>query len=131
MTIKDLKKYKYIKAEIIVLDKQIADAYKPLRSPALGKNDTGKLSAFIPGNPTEAALKNVERLRLRREKLEEKLQEIETWLETIEDHYMAAVCRIHYINGTTWNDTAFLIYKHYNGDTVRKAVQRYFDTDKV
>lgn len=131
MTPDDLRRYKKAKKIIQALEQEIALAYAPIRSPKLDKNDTGKLSATLPGNPTEQALERIEALNKKKRRLEAFTGKVEGWVNSLEDRYIAKVCAFHYLEGNTWEETAQRIGGSNTAESTRKAAQRYFDTYKV
>lgn len=131
MTVYELRQYRGLKFETEAIRFQIEQAYSTVRSPQPKEVIAGKSSAHMPGSPTEQAFERVQKLKEKLCKCEEKIQEIENWVDALSDGYIASVVRYHYLEGMTWDVTAFKIYGYYAGDTVRKAVQRYFDTYKV
>lgn len=124
MRIERLEQYRGLKAEIDAIEKLIDDLYRPIASPS------GNGASSGPSNPTEkTALRIIalkERLRAKREKMMIELEEILTWLQTVEDCEIRAIITEHYINGHSWNVTNFKVYHYYDYFYSRKRVMRYF-----
>ncbi|SHG90064.1 hypothetical protein SAMN02744040_00093 [Tepidibacter thalassicus DSM 15285] len=67
-----------------------------------------------------------ERLNDRKLKLYRELEEIENFIENIEDSKVRQIIELRYIKGMTWSMVALKVYGYPNGDTPRKRIKRYF-----
>jgi hypothetical protein len=130
MTIDDLRKYQAYKNEIESLEQEKLSFYYPIQSPAAnGSHST------TPGNPTERAVNQIARIdemiNRKKELLRDKVEEIEHWIDTVEDPEVRAVARWHYLIGLTWNETArHNTYAVSSGESCRKIIKRYFAEKK-
>lgn len=67
-----------------------------------------------------------ERLNNRKIKLYHDMNEVEIFIDNLEDSKLRQIIELRYINGRTWNSVAFQVYGQPNGETARKKVIRYF-----
>lgn len=67
-----------------------------------------------------------ERLNQRKIKLYHDMNEVEKFIDDLEDSKLRQIIELRYINGRTWNSVAFKVYGQPNGETARKKVIRYF-----
>lgn len=54
------------------------------------------------------------------------LEEIENFIENVEDSKVRQIIELRYIKGMSWNAVARNVYGYPNGDTARKKVTRFF-----
>ena len=128
MTIEELEAFKGMRAEVLAIQREIETLYAPISSPNVhtegGHNTT-------PGNPTErAAMMIMERkaaLEFKVAAMQEALEGIESWLETVEDSKLRACIRWHYLNGLNWKQTNVRVFGYPNPYRARKKVMRYFE----
>jgi hypothetical protein len=126
MTIDDLRKYQSLKNEIESLEQERMSFYYPIQSPAAnGSHST------TPGNPTERAVHQIERIDemidMKIQMLRDKVEEIEHWIDTVDDHEVHSIVRWHYLLGLTWNETARHMTIGMTGDNCRMIIKRYFE----
>ena len=112
VTKNDLKEYQKMLLALESYDLQIAKAYDTYKSPALTANGTSR--GADPGDPTARALDRIEKLRAARKILLQRILEIETLVDNIEDLYERALCQYHYIIGLTWDATCYQLRKHHS-----------------
>ncbi len=112
VTKNDLKEYQKMLLALESYDLQIAKAYDTYKSPALTANGTSR--GADPGDPTARALDRIEKLRAARKILLQRILEIETFVDNIEDLYERAICQYHYIIGLTWDATCYQLRKHHS-----------------
>lgn len=127
ITYEDLKKYKQYQVVIKLLEEEIQEAYYPVKSPNAKKLEEGKKSVRNATDPTALALAKIDKLNTKLERYKGLLQEIDTFIDTLDDQYIASICNLHYRKGLSWRQTSYKIYGYIDqSDTVRKAVRRYF-----
>ena len=112
VTKNDLKEYQKMLLALESYDLQISEAYNTYKSPAL--TATGASRGADPGDPTSRALARIEKLRTARKNLLQRILEIETFVENIDDLYERAICQYHYIIGLTWDATCYQLRKHHS-----------------
>jgi hypothetical protein len=120
ISIEDLRNYRHRKHEIMSIDEEIKASYYPLHS--AGSNSGGHGST--PGDPTAQAVKHIEALRNKAEKVQKKVDLVDMWLVTCQDSELAAICRLHYCAGKSWGMTAAML--NYERPSVVSRVNRYF-----
>ena len=108
----DLRNYQKMKIDLDSLDLQIETAYDTYKSPQL--TSSGGSRQPDPGDPVSRALARIERLKQERANLVERMEEIEKFVQQIDDWYERAICRIHYIEGYTWEATCLHLRKHHS-----------------
>ena len=127
MTLEELNKYRGMVVEINLIKDQINNLYNTYKSPSF--TDVG-LSSSNAESPVEKAVKRIQRLEgLYAEKLfelEKQTHQIEYWINSIDDPYIRAIIRSHYLLGKSWKDTSKLVYGYGNYYNARKVVYRYF-----
>ncbi len=127
MTIEELEAFKGMRAEVMAIQREIETLYAPVSSPN-GHTDGGH--STTPGNPTErAAMIIMERKAMLEAKvaaMQERLEAIEKWLETLDDSKLRACIRWHYLNGMNWKQTNLCVFGYPNQYRARKKVMRYF-----
>lgn len=62
----------------------------------------------------------------RKHELYKELEEIETFIENVEDSKVRQIIELRYIKGMAWNPVAEKVYGYPNGDTARKKIKRFF-----
>lgn len=128
MTIEELEAFKGMRAEVLAIQREIETLYAPISSPN-GHTEGGH--STTPGNPTErAAMMIMERkaaLEFKVAAMQEALEGIESWLETVEDSKLRACIRWHYLNGLNWKQTNVRVFGYPNPYRARKKVMRYFE----
>lgn len=67
-----------------------------------------------------------EKLIRRKTALYHELEEIENFIEDVEDSKVRLIIELRYIKGMSWNMVAQKVYGYPNGDTARKKIKRYF-----
>lgn len=133
ITVEDLRQYQAIVKEIQALEAEIAAIY--IESPGPKENVGGRASVRSSGDPTHRkALRAIER----KEKLEKKQQELEGLIDRIDsyidhmtDHHVAAIIRWHFVRGLSWRQTCVKIYGYPDPDICRMTVWRYFKSKEI
>lgn len=119
VTIDDLYAYRNLCKEINAIQFQINDTALAVRSPSLG----GMPHGTTPGDPTaRAALRIIELeddLNRKSNEMIDQAKQIETWIDSINDHEIRAIIRYHFLSGKTWRETALAMY----GSTTRQTAQ--------
>ena len=67
-----------------------------------------------------------EKLIRRKAALYHELEEIESYIEDVEDSKVRQIIQLRYIKGMPWNVVAQKVYGYPNGDTARKKIKRFF-----
>lgn len=130
MKLEEIRKYRGYLIALKTVNEELELAYYPISSPASKEVIGGKVSARSPSNPTAVAVNEINRLKAKKEELERKIELIDSFIETIDNIYIANVIHLHYRRGFSWNKTANYIYGFPQGDTCRKAVKRYFKEEE-
>jgi hypothetical protein len=112
----DLRNYTKMKLDLDSIDLQIESAYDTYKSPALSAS--GSSHSSDPGDPVTRALSRIESLKANRQKIVDRMIEIETFVECIEDWYERAICRLRYIEGYTWDATCYRLRKHHSSSAI-------------
>lgn len=123
VTIRNLKDYRHLQKEIRMIDEELEWIYFPVSSPN-GK-EFGTFSKD-PGDPTVRAFKKAEKLRKLRASMVQKVEAVDQWLEELEDHQLAAICRARYILGRQWSEISWEICGSSSPSTARMIVVRHF-----
>ena len=126
MTIERLRQFRGIQKEVIELQREIDTLYFPISSP----NGHQSMGSSMPGNPTERAVNRIIQLQEKAEALTQQLahelEEIEAWLDELDDHELRAIIRAHYLLGDSWSRCTQRILNYEFSDTAKKRVYRYF-----
>ena len=127
MTIERLRQFRGIQKEVVEMQREIVTLYYPISSPN-GRTEPGYSST--PGDPTAQAYHKIER---QKEKLEHKtqllaqeLEDIEEWLDQLDDHELRAIIRAHYLLGDPWKRCTQRILCYEFTDSAKFRVYRYF-----
>ena len=125
MTIKDLSKYRFIKIEIEQIRANIDEIIKlSVGSPALNGLPKGKGTA---GSSVETTIQKIEKLDKKLKKKEEKLlielQNIENFLEQIDNSVIRVIIRERYISGLKWSEIAKKL--HFERTTPYYQLKKY------
>lgn len=124
ITIVDLKDYRHIQREIKSIEAELEWIYLP-SSPS---GNTSGAHSTTPGDPTVRTWHHIQALQSRRERLQKKIDTIDSWILTLEDHQLAAIIRCRYIIGMSWEEVSRRICGSYNEATARSIVRRHFGT---
>lgn len=132
MTIQDLEQFRGMKNDCDMIKAEIEAFYDTRKSPNTG-TDAGHGST--PGNPTEQAvmnkvLPNQELLQRMHKEMTRKLEQIDSWLATVDDAQLRALIRCYYILGNTWKRTSVMIYGYPCASRASQRVHRYFKNDE-
>ena len=127
MTIERLRQFRGIQKEVIELQREIDTLYFPISSP----NGHTSMGSSTPGDPTERAVNRIIQLQEKAEaltqQLAEELEDIEAWLDELDDHELRAIIRAHYLLGDSWSRCTQRILNYEFSDTAKMRVYRYFD----
>lgn len=111
MTVETLEQYRDLRTEINGLNAVINALYDTRKSPN-GKEPGGHGSG--PSAPTETAVRQINRLKekrnAKRREWEQAVNEIETWLNTVQDADIRSIVRLRYVLGYSWKRTSREIY---------------------
>ena len=129
ITMADLRNYLRLRQQIRVLEAEIEAVY--VERPAPKEVIPGRSSVRTPSDPT--AIKAFKAIKLR-EKLEEKIDELEMQLNrilkftlSITDVEVASMIRLHYLEGKTWEQTAMTLYGYPDRWYCYHRVTRYME----
>ena len=123
MTKKDLAQYRSLCAEILELETSIKENTE--HSTVRGSDtEFPYLSHPMQVSGVQDTTDNQKTL-IRVRKLKLKKQEIETFIENIEDSLTRRIFRLHFIKGFTWVKVAMQLDGDNTPDGVRMTVKRY------
>lgn len=125
----DLQDYRQLNTLLSEIDEEIADAYNTYKSPAW-RND-GAQKQISADSPTERALNRIRHLEEYRCRTYQKVLEIETFVDCIDEYLVQAVIRDHYMRGLTWEATCRHLLKHASKSAAIKLVDDYFEERQI
>lgn len=132
ITIEDLESFRGLSSELEALKQERMWLYTPVSSP--NGREQIRQRGNLPSDPTATAVAKIsamdERILARTEEIAEKLQNILTWLDTINDAELKAMIHWHYLMGLDWNRVCLKLYGYRSYHTCRKRVMRYFGREK-
>lgn len=128
MDLETLRRYQQYKAAAAALSDEIDSMYY---RPSAASFEYHADHADLAG-PTVRILDNIEN---RKEKLRLLLadyvalaEEIEDWLETVEDPQIQAICRYRFILGKQWNEISRIVCGSLDESTSRSILRRYLNS---
>lgn len=125
MTIERLRAFRGIQIEIEEIDREISLLYYPIASPR-----SSETHGTTPGDPTARAvsiiMKKQEDIEVLRARLAQELQDIEDWIDTLDDHELRAIIRAHYLLGDSWARCSQSILNYRFSEAAKFRVYRYF-----
>lgn len=128
MDLETLRRYQQYKAAAAALSDEIDSMYY---RPSAASFEYHADHADLTG-PT---VRTLDKIEIRKEKLRQLLadyvalaEEIEDWLETVEDPQIQAICRYRFILGKQWGEISKLVCKSLNETTPRMILRRYLDS---
>lgn len=125
MTIERLRAFRGIQREIEEIDREISLLYYPIASPR-----SSETHGTTPGDPTARAvsiiMKKQEEIEVLRARLAQELQDIEDWIDTLDDHELRAIIRAHYLLGDSWARCSQRILNYSFSEAAKFRVYRYF-----
>ncbi len=129
ITIEKLKAFRGIQKEMDEIKREIDTLYFPVASPRSSESHSTS-----PGDPTASAVHRImrleDRLTVLTAQLADELEEIEDWLETLNDHELRAIIRAHYLLGDSWARCTQRILNYEFSDTAKDRVYRFFGLKK-
>ncbi|MCI8857351.1 MAG: hypothetical protein HFH26_12525 [Clostridiaceae bacterium] len=137
MTLKQLEQYRDLAKEVKMLERKISDLES--RPGSFVVDSVVGSSQCIPFQPHAITIQGygnqyqdkINALRIkyadRKKALVGQLEEIETFVDGLEDSRLRQIIEYRYIKGMPWNAVAKNVYGHPQGDTARKAVKRFFE----
>lgn len=136
MTLKQLEQYRDLSKEVKMLERKIADLEsRPGSFVADSVTGSATCIPFQPhtitiqgyGNQYQDKINTMRaRYAARKKKLCQQLEEIEAFIEGVEDSRLRQIIEYRYIKGMPWNAVAKNVYGHPSGDTARMTVTRFF-----
>ena len=124
MTIERLRAFRGIQIEIEEIDREISLLYYPIASPR-----SSETHGTTPGDPTARAvsiiMKKQEDIEVLRARLAQELQDIEEWIDTLDDHELRAIIRAHYLLGDSWARCCPRILNYRFSEAAKFRVYRY------
>jgi len=143
MTKQELSQLRYIKKEIELLQKQIADAEYAVETHKAfdvveGSNSKWpyqRKKFYIEGVNIPEYEKKVKRLRRklhrRLDELMEKREELEEYIATVPDSMIRMILTLRYVNGLSWSQVAAHIGGGNTADSVRMMHNRFLQEIKA
>lgn len=126
-----LEEYYSIASRIQAIDEEIRTLYSPNLGGGGNVIGAGRVSVRMPHSQTEETALRVtalrEKLEAERERLLSLAEEIEAWLDTVEDPEIEAIVRWHYLLRCNWNVTTLKVYGYKDYWYARKRLFRYFE----
>lgn len=128
-----LSQIRYLKSEIEILKKQIADVDYKIATDSVKGSDPyfpyNERSFTITGINFKDYNRRVRRLQRklnrRIEELMDLVEETNEYIESIDDSLIRQIIALRYINGLTWEQVAASIGGNNTADSVRKAAERF------
>ena len=128
MTIETLEQYYGIASNIDAIEQEINTLYNPISSPNGHRDEVRNLT---PSNPTERNALRIIQLREQceseRERMYALLEEIESWLLTVNDTEIVSIIRWKYLLRLDWKRVNMKVYGYPSYDYSRKRLRRYFE----
>lgn len=137
MTLNQLEQYRDLSKEVKMLERRIADLES--RPEAFVSDSVVGSSPCIPYQPHTITIKgygnqyqdkiNVLQVKYiaRKQQLCKELEEIEAFIESLQDSRLRQIIEYRYVKGMPWNVVAKNVYGYPNGDAARKAVKRFYE----
>lgn len=126
MTIEKLESFIGLHTEYEAIEEQINNLYGHLASP-----NGSDVHSNAPSNQTERnALQIIylkEGLVIKQRQIAKLLEEIEEWLDTVNDAEIRAIVRWHYLLGLSWYETNKKVYAKKDYQYSRMKIMRYFE----
>lgn len=136
MTIEELERYSGIVANIEAIKEEIEVLYSPISSPTGHTEPHGT----TPSNPTERSAMRIislkEQLGCYLEEMLTKREEIETWLETVDDGEVQAIIRWRYLipkqggKNRPWSEVSLKVYGRPDYWAARDRMRWFFEKKK-
>ena len=128
MDLSKLKRYRQLKSDIEALGEQIEGLYNTYRSPNL--NRVGSAGRNYIGSPVSEAVNYITTLQetftAEYEEMVQLGQEIETWLQSIQEPDIVAIIRCYYLCGMSWEETTDEVMgTYYTWSASRVKLRRY------
>lgn len=135
MTLKQLEQYEAMVREKKLWEAELDALYKkyggPVKDTVRGSSAEYPYTehpvtiAGIPTRPNKRILRKEERLKRRRAEVAGQLEQIEDFIDGLEDSQLRQIIHYRYIRGYSWVKTAQMM--HNKESTVKMYVKRYFD----
>lgn len=124
----DLEQLRSLRKEIEIIQMELDNL------PVVTDKVTGSMDQFpylprsitIEGRDEQKGRQLRRRLEIKVDNLQDKLIEIEEWMDSVEDVEMRSLLRLRYQNGFSWEETAANMGYGHTYDTARKRVERFF-----
>ncbi len=131
MTKEKLEEYYSIASRIQAIDEEIRILYLPQINAGGDPVGAGRVSSKAPRSAVEDAAMRIvklkEQLESERLRLLDLAEEIETWLDTVEDPEIEAIIRWHYLLRCNWKVTNIKVYGYPDYWYSRKRLERFFE----
>lgn len=131
INIKYLERYSAEIEKLEILNRELEWLYYPVSSPN-GKEMSG--GGGSSSSPTESALKKIEKviqkINEQKQVISEYVEEVNAWLNDLEDKELVSIIRYHYMDRLTWRETCKKVYGYSDRQVCRKRVMRYFGKEK-
>lgn len=133
MTIENLERYSGIVANIEAINEEIEVLYNPISSP----NGHTEPHGTTPSNPTERSALRIIKLKEQLEgylaEMVEEREQIENWLEGVEDAEIQAIIRWRYLipkrggKSRTWAEVSLKVYGRPDYWSARDRIRWFFE----
>lgn len=137
MTLNQLEQYRDLSKEVKMLERRIAGLES--RPETFVSDSVIGSAQCIPYQPHTITIQGygnqhqdkINALRVkyiaRRQQLYKQMEEIETFVDGLEDSRLRQIIEYRYVKGMPWNAVAKNVYGYPSGDAARKAVTRFFE----
>lgn len=125
ITRNDLLNYQELLIEIDALDARIESEYNTYKSPSMMSDGGGHNSD--PSDPTARAMNRIDRLKEDRQRLLDRINELESFVQAITDPREKSICTLKYICGYTWQATCWRMRKHYSAGMLIEYDRRWWE----
>jgi hypothetical protein len=131
MTIDDLDNFRGMQAELKAIQSEIDSLYNPVCCP---NGQTGGGHSSTPSAPTERAVERIlalkDKLSCMQDDIAKEIEDIETWVASIDDAEIRSIIRWHYLVGDSWKVTNIKVYGYPCRYACRKKLMRFMGAEK-
>lgn len=132
MTIETLSEYRKLRTAIDILNEEIESLYNPVSSISFDRyyKQTMKDSRGSTIRALEKIEQRREALSKTLDKYTELAEQIEEWIDTINDPMIESIVRYRYVLGKSWNETSRKVYGRFGkADSCRMMLRRYMEKE--
>ncbi|MBR3308292.1 MAG: hypothetical protein IKG00_00080 [Lachnospiraceae bacterium] len=76
---------------------------------------------------TGRAARRIRSLEAQQKIIDERMEEIENFVDSIEDPEIRTICSLHYLDGLTWEATCIQVRKHSSAAVITRKIEAFFD----